>query len=341
MYCASLRLWPCKRSLVARALSLPTPALEVNTPPRSPSRQQTTSSFRSSSVTLKQLLLLLAIPSQRPFCTAPPPDPSLQGASRKVDSGSTKKGRPAGTGTTQAEDTRSPGDVGGEERSSSAAEVDEENENTTATSSSPPFGFPEKGPHQTFHLAAAPGEQQPQPRSPQPNDKTERPPTKSAHAIAMEEFAALERKLAVRSAASPAASAPPTASRSPRAEEVTTNTESSSGSINSGSSSSSNNSSNGCKEKRRTAEQVAMEEFAALERKLGSAGGGGDPRGPEERSVSSSRNPRSSAAAASARPKVRLLRGTIVNRTYGTHKNLYIYPCLLPLFGPIYYGPPL
>lgn len=30
----------------------------------------------------------------------------------------------------------------------------------------------------------------------------------------------------------------------------------------------------------------------------------------------------------------------IVNRTYGTHKNLYIYLFLLTIFGPIYYGPP-
>ena len=34
-----------------------------------------------------------------------------------------------------------------------------------------------------------------------------------------------------------------------------------------------------------------------------------------------------------------ILRGTIVNRTYGTHKNLYIYPFLLTIFGPINYGP--
>ena len=32
--------------------------------------------------------------------------------------------------------------------------------------------------------------------------------------------------------------------------------------------------------------------------------------------------------------------GAIVNRTYGTHKNLYIYLILLTIFGPIYYGPP-
>ena len=35
-----------------------------------------------------------------------------------------------------------------------------------------------------------------------------------------------------------------------------------------------------------------------------------------------------------------LLRGAIVNRTYGTHKNLYIYLFLLNIFGPIYYAPP-
>ena len=33
-----------------------------------------------------------------------------------------------------------------------------------------------------------------------------------------------------------------------------------------------------------------------------------------------------------------LLRGTIVNRTYGTHRNLYIYLFSLTIFGPIYYG---
>ena len=35
-----------------------------------------------------------------------------------------------------------------------------------------------------------------------------------------------------------------------------------------------------------------------------------------------------------------VLRGTIVNRTYGLHKNLYIYLFLLKIFGPLYYGPP-
>ena len=35
-----------------------------------------------------------------------------------------------------------------------------------------------------------------------------------------------------------------------------------------------------------------------------------------------------------------LLRGTIVNRTYGTHKNLYIHLFSPTIFGPIYYGPP-
>ena len=35
-----------------------------------------------------------------------------------------------------------------------------------------------------------------------------------------------------------------------------------------------------------------------------------------------------------------LLRGTIVNRTYGTHKNLYVSPFLLTIFGPVNYGPP-
>ena len=35
-----------------------------------------------------------------------------------------------------------------------------------------------------------------------------------------------------------------------------------------------------------------------------------------------------------------VLRGTIVSRTYGIHKNLYMYPFLLTIFGPINYGPP-
>ena len=34
------------------------------------------------------------------------------------------------------------------------------------------------------------------------------------------------------------------------------------------------------------------------------------------------------------------LRGTIVNRTYGTHKHLYINLFLLTMLGPVYYGPP-
>ena len=35
-----------------------------------------------------------------------------------------------------------------------------------------------------------------------------------------------------------------------------------------------------------------------------------------------------------------ILRGTIVNRTYGIHKYLYISPFLLTIFGPINYVPP-
>ena len=35
-----------------------------------------------------------------------------------------------------------------------------------------------------------------------------------------------------------------------------------------------------------------------------------------------------------------LLRGAIVNRTYGTHKNLYISLFLQTIYDPIYYGPP-
>ena len=37
--------------------------------------------------------------------------------------------------------------------------------------------------------------------------------------------------------------------------------------------------------------------------------------------------------------EVRLLRGGIVNRTYGTDKNLYVYLFLQTIFGPIYYAP--
>ena len=37
---------------------------------------------------------------------------------------------------------------------------------------------------------------------------------------------------------------------------------------------------------------------------------------------------------------VELLPGTIVNRTYGSYKNIYNYLFLLTIFGPIYYGPP-
>ena len=35
-----------------------------------------------------------------------------------------------------------------------------------------------------------------------------------------------------------------------------------------------------------------------------------------------------------------LLRGTIVNRTYCTHKNLYVLLFLPTIFGPVKYGPP-
>ena len=33
------------------------------------------------------------------------------------------------------------------------------------------------------------------------------------------------------------------------------------------------------------------------------------------------------------------MRGGIVNRTYGTDKNLYVYLFLQTIFGPIYYAP--
>ena len=35
-----------------------------------------------------------------------------------------------------------------------------------------------------------------------------------------------------------------------------------------------------------------------------------------------------------------VIRGTLVNRTYGIYKNLYIYPFLLTVFGPVNYSPP-
>ena len=35
-----------------------------------------------------------------------------------------------------------------------------------------------------------------------------------------------------------------------------------------------------------------------------------------------------------------LVRGTIVNRTYGTSKNLCSYLFLVTIGGPVYYGPP-
>ena len=39
-------------------------------------------------------------------------------------------------------------------------------------------------------------------------------------------------------------------------------------------------------------------------------------------------------------PPPLLLRGTIVNRTYVTHKNLYIRAFVLTIFSPINYVPP-
>ena len=48
----------------------------------------------------------------------------------------------------------------------------------------------------------------------------------------------------------------------------------------------------------------------------------------------------SKPAPASTLLGVLLLRGTIVNRTYGTNKNLYVYSFSRTIFGPVYYGPP-
>ena len=46
------------------------------------------------------------------------------------------------------------------------------------------------------------------------------------------------------------------------------------------------------------------------------------------------------SARSSLEDSSRLLRGTIVNRTYGAHKNPYIYIFLPTIFGPIYDGSP-
>ena len=46
------------------------------------------------------------------------------------------------------------------------------------------------------------------------------------------------------------------------------------------------------------------------------------------------------ADAGRRRPSTLLVRGTIVNRTYGTPKNLYISFFLPAVFGPINYRPP-
>ena len=44
--------------------------------------------------------------------------------------------------------------------------------------------------------------------------------------------------------------------------------------------------------------------------------------------------------ASSLHKRFLVLRGTLVNRTYGGHKNLHIYLFLLTIFGPTYYRPP-
>ena len=38
--------------------------------------------------------------------------------------------------------------------------------------------------------------------------------------------------------------------------------------------------------------------------------------------------------------RLRITGGGIVNRTYDIHKNLYIQPFFLTIFGPVNYGPP-
>ena len=45
-------------------------------------------------------------------------------------------------------------------------------------------------------------------------------------------------------------------------------------------------------------------------------------------------------SAWSTEKNIHILRGTILNRTYGPYTNLYISLFLLTIFGPIYYGPP-
>ena len=48
----------------------------------------------------------------------------------------------------------------------------------------------------------------------------------------------------------------------------------------------------------------------------------------------------STVIAPSGNKRTTVLRGTIVNRTYGTHKNRYISLFLLTIVGIINYGPP-
>lgn len=286
MYCVGVRLWPCKRSLAARAGSLRTPALHINTPPYSLLRE----------ITTPTLSVTLAAPSRRLFSTAPPADPSPHAANREVDTGKDRKQRPASKGGAQAEDTRSAGDGGGEEHSSAAAEVGRENEDVASSS---PLADSEK-PHQLHPATAQNKQRQPQPRKAHPDTSKTKGPQLSSRAVAMIEFAALERKLA----ADPAPpEARPTAGPSLGGEVTANNTSSSSSSSNSSDSNGNgkvSSSDNVSKEKTKTAEQVAMEEFAALERKLGSTGSGS--QGTKERAIS--RNPRPSAAAMVARPKV-------------------------------------
>ena len=60
---------------------------------------------------------------------------------------------------------------------------------------------------------------------------------------------------------------------------------------------------------------------------VGGGGGGGAPS-------------HLKAALATLNDHKQPLRGTLLNRTYGTHRHHYICLLLLTTFGPIYYGPP-
>ena len=64
-----------------------------------------------------------------------------------------------------------------------------------------------------------------------------------------------------------------------------------------------------------------------------------DSPGPSERKIDG-KNRRFRKNGHHVTEGILLCQGTIVNRIYGTLKNLYIHLFLLTRFGPDYYGPP-